>query len=159
MHRAVGVAIKTLIVVLIFILLGFQTLVVSGLVGSTPGLEEEGRSGEVWVWCFVVLFVLCVQIAILCVWRLVVLVSRERIFDERAFVWVNAILVCVYLAMALSLASTMVVAVLATEIPPVMILVGIFVSLTCLALALVIVVMRALLRQAVRVEQELAEVV
>ncbi|MFT4232985.1 MAG: DUF2975 domain-containing protein [Leucobacter sp.] len=159
MNRATGAAIKTLIAVLAALMLGFQALVITGLASGTR-YDPEMREGiEILLWSAVIAFVLCVQLALACVWRLVTLVDRGRIFDDRAFVWVNGVLGCALAAMSLALVSTVIVFLLQSGIPPFVGLIGIFVTLFCLALALVITVMRALLHQAAHLERELSEVV
>jgi Protein of unknown function (DUF2975) len=49
-----------------------------------------------------ILFIACVQVALLVVWRLLSLVDRGVIFTRRALRWVDAIIVCAVVATALS---------------------------------------------------------
>jgi len=106
------------------------------------------------------LFLACAIALLVCVWRLVGLARTGRIFDERAFAWVNGALAVTLIATALDLIATVaVVAIGRGGIPPMIPIIGVVGAIVGSGLALVIVVMRALLRQATAQRRELAEVV
>lgn len=105
----------------------------------------------------------CGELVLLAIARLVLMVRRGRIFDGRAFRWVNAIIAASVAAAAIVLA--VLVAAESTDgdgagdLPPGIgaLMVGVVLALA--ALALLMVVMKALLRQAVALDAELREVV
>ncbi|RGE21492.1 DUF2975 domain-containing protein [Leucobacter sp. wl10] len=159
MHRATILTLQGLITVLLVLLLGLQVLVVGGLFFGLAGDPGLPTGADVLLGVCVVGFVLCAQAILVCVWRLATLAAAARIFDPSAFSWVHAALAATVAAAAFALTATVAVSALQGGVPPVVGVGGVFVTLLCLGLALVIVVMRALLRQAAQLERELAEVV
>jgi hypothetical protein len=103
-------------------------------------------------------FLLCVQVALVCVWRLLSLVRASIIFSDTAFTYVNIVLGLVALATLLIVGSFITLAIAGAASPSVTILcwLGIVVGS---GLSLLVVVMRGLLRQASQLERDLAEVV
>lgn len=98
-----------------------------------------------------------VQVGLVALWVLLSMVRRGAIFDERAFRWVNVISVA-------GLGAAVLVAALcahAGEIDdaPGLILIGLGVGTGGVAFALLMVVMRGLLRNATVLRRELDEVV
>jgi hypothetical protein len=104
------------------------------------------------------LFLLCVEVVLVCVWRLLDLVAADRTFTDRAFVWVDVVLgavalATVTLAVALGLLSS---AHAASPGIAIVCLLGVVVGA---GLSLLIVVLRGLLRKASQLEADLSEVV
>lgn len=105
----------------------------------------------------------CGELALLAIAKLVLMVRRGRIFDARAFRWVDVI------TGSSAVASGIVLAVLIVaeatdgdgpgELPPGIGALMIGVVLALAALSLLMVVMKALLRQAAAADAELREVV
>ena len=160
MGRGIVGALKALIVLLLLSLVAFQVVIVLGL---GEGLRQEfGNDAGVMVvlWGCVFAFALCAQLGLVFVWRLATFATEGTIFDERAFLAVNGVLACVLAGMVCTVVATVVVvATLGIGVPAPIAAIGLFVTLACLALALVIAVMRALLRQATEFQAELKEVV
>jgi hypothetical protein len=101
--------------------------------------------------------VACVEVALVALWVLLSMVRRGAIFDERAFRWVDVISVA-------GLVAALLVAALcahAGEIDdaPGLVLIGGGIGLSGVAFALLMVVMRGLLRTATVFRRELDEVV
>jgi hypothetical protein len=99
----------------------------------------------------------CVEVALVALWVLLAMVRRGAIFDERAFRWVDVISVA-------GLVAAVLVAALcahAGEIDdaPGLVLIGGGIGLSGVAFALLMVVMRGLLRTATVLRRELDEVV
>jgi hypothetical protein len=105
----------------------------------------------------------CGELALLAVARLVLLVRRGRIFDRRAFGWVDVVTAASAVASAIVLVTVVVVEATdgngADELPPGLGALMVGVALALAALSLLMVVMKALLRQAVALDAELREVV
>ncbi|WP_104130690.1 DUF2975 domain-containing protein [Cryobacterium sp. N21] len=158
MHRSAIVTLKTLIFVLITLLLACQVFVIPAvaqqMVEKSPPLEYLQVPGIM----VTVGFVLCVQVALVCVWRLLSLVRASIIFRENAFRYVNIILGLVALATLLILGSFITLAVASVASPSVIMLCSLGIVVGS-GLALMIVVMRGLLHQASQLERDLAEVV
>lgn len=98
-----------------------------------------------------------VQVVVVCVWRLLTMVAERRIFSEASFAWVDAIVGVLAAACALVLAAFVHSVLLAegAALPVVLLLLEISAAVGCLLM----VVMRALLRQAASLQSELEAVV
>lgn len=99
----------------------------------------------------------CVQVALVALWVLLSKVRRGAIFDERAFRWVDVISVAGLIAAVLVAA----LCAHAGEIDdaPGLVLIGLGVGIGGVAFALLMVVMRGLLRNATVLRRELDKVV
>lgn len=104
-----------------------------------------------------VFWVLCAQVVIVCTWRLLTLVRDHRIFSEASLAWVNGIVWAVAAAWVVLLGVFLYVGFRATD-PGLPLL--LFVLLTAVAvLGLLMVVMRALLRQATTLRTDMESVI
>jgi hypothetical protein len=137
---------------------------------SLPGefrqqADEHPEAGFIpWLLLtFAILEVVCIQIVIVCTWRLLTLVRSDRIFSQESFVWVDVIvwtMVGAWLLLASLSASLIAVIYFTPELrdpgTPILLtgmtLIGGVVVLT-------IVVLRALLRQATVLRADLEEVI
>jgi hypothetical protein len=104
------------------------------------------------------LALLCVEVMIVSIWRLLALVTDDRIFSEQSFGWVNAILA------AIGVAGVLLLGALAYGAGPLGLPAGPSVALLLVLVAtavvgLLMVVMRALLRQAAALRSDLEEVI
>ena len=158
MHRTAIVALKTLIFVLLLLLLACQVFVIPAV--AQQMVEKSPQLGYLQVSGIVVTvgFLLCVQVALGCVWRLLSLVRASVLFRDNAFTYVNIILGLVALATLLIFGSFITLAVAGGASPSVIMLCSLGIVVGS-GLALLIVVMRGLLRKASLLEQDLAEVV
>ena len=158
MHRTAIVTLKTLILVLMALLLVCQVAVVPAV--AQQMVDRSPQLGYLQVPGIIVTvgFLLCVQVALVCVWRLLSLVRASIIFSDTAFTYVNIVLGLVALATLLIVGSFITLAIAGAASPSVTILcwLGIVVGS---GLSLLVVVMRGLLRQASQLERDLAEVV
>ncbi len=106
---------------------------------------------------FAVVELACVQVVIVCTWRLLTMVEDDRIFSERSLVWVDAIVGAIaggwllLLGMSTYLAST-------SDAPglPAVLMVMV---LAGAVLGLLMVVMRALLQQAITLRTDMEAVI
>jgi hypothetical protein len=141
-----------------------RAVLAAGLVGSllvqgamTPLLAadlDDAPAGVRWpVVAIVLLGILTVQVGMVCVWRLLTLVRRGTVFSDAAFRYVDLIVAAAASAALLLFALGAVLAPGEAVAPGVVLLVGGAGGLV-LGVALLVVVMRALLAQAVARELE-----
>jgi hypothetical protein len=152
-HRAV-VPLRVFLVLLFGVLVVFQTL---SLPGQFAYMAEQSPELAYLRWPMTavsVFWVLCVQVVVVSTWRLLTLVKHDRIFSEASLAWVNAIVWAIVAAWVVLLSVFLYVGFRADD-PGLPLL--LFLMLTGVAvLGLLMVVMRALLRQAttLRVDME-----
>jgi hypothetical protein len=158
MRRSVIPATKTLIVVLFAIILACQVWIVPVIGASFARSDPDFAALQIPGVVMVDALLLCGQIVLVCVWRLLSLTARDTIFDAAAFRWVDAIVVAVILAIVLIAAGLIVLSASGAG-SPIIALTGLIGLIAMTGLALVVVVMRGLLRQATALRQEMAEVV
>ena len=105
-----------------------------------------------------IVFVLCIQLALVCVWRLLSFVRSGSIFSPAAFAWVNRITGSIVVAVAILAVMWVHLTVINAMAPAVFLfLTG---GVVCgLCLALLVVVMKALLVRATELEADLSEVI
>lgn len=153
------------VVVPLRILLAFTFVVlVLGQVFSLPGMfaymAEESPEDAYLRWpltIFSVLEVLCIQVVIVCTWRLLTMVKDDRIFSERSLVWVDAIVWALVAGWVLLLGVSIYFASISDdpELPALLVL---MLSIGA-ALGLLMVVMRALLQQAITLRTDMESVI
>lgn len=144
----------------ILLLLMFAALVVNQvavLPGALDDLVDSNPelAGQQWLLLVAAeLALCCVQVVIACIWKLLGLVTSDRIFSERSLVWVDVIVWSIVVAWALLLVTfgSLAANLDFTGLPSALLLL----LLAGGVLGLLMVVMRALLRQAttLRVEME-----
>lgn len=100
----------------------------------------------------------CVQVVLVCVWRLVDLASAGRIFSGRALVWVDVIIGAIWAAVALVLIGEISLVMIGAA-PPFAFWATVIAVVFGAGTALVVGILRALLRQATTLRSELEEVV
>ena len=106
------------------------------------------------IWEF---WLVCVQVVIVSTWKLLTMVQRDRIFSEGAFAWVDAIVWAVAAAWVVLFGVSIYLGLNADD-PPVPLLLS-FMLLGGAVLGLLMVVMRALLRQATELRTDMDAVV
>ncbi|MGY1609610.1 MULTISPECIES: DUF2975 domain-containing protein [unclassified Geodermatophilus] len=160
-RRAVG-PLRVLLAVVFLALVGAQAWAVPRMV---PDLADPSLEQSVVRWVMTaaaVLALLCVQVVIVCTWQLLTLVTTDRIFSDGAFPWVDAIVgamaagwamllgtwVCVYYFIVDGVSDDAALFVILL----VLLLVGAVVGL-------LMVVMRALLRQATALRTDMEAVI
>ena len=155
-HRAVA-ALRVFLVVLFGILVLFQTM---SLPGQFAHMAEQSPDLAHLRWpmtAVTVFWVLCVQVVIVATWQLLTLVRDDRIFSDVSLVWVDTIVGAIGAA-ELLLLGAFAWSALTWEHPglPVALLV---VLVAGAALGLLVVVMRALLRQATALRTDMDAVI
>ncbi len=157
MHSTVTVALKALLVVMILIMLAGQIWVIPGVAAQTARQYPEFAYLQLPGTVIAITFLLCVQLALVCVWRLLSLVRASSIFSPDAFKWVDVILALVIAATLLILTSFITLTAVGISSPAnVLCILGVILGS---GFALLVVVLRGLLRKASQLEQDLSEVV
>jgi hypothetical protein len=149
---------KALIVVLIALLLLCQVVVLPDMARSLAGMYPELAYLQVPGVVIGVIFTLCAEVVLVCVWRLLTLVGADSIFTPRAFAWVDVALWAVVGATVLVVATLFYLFTAPAGSPAVvlLLLLGVVVGA---GLSLLVVVLRGLLRKASQLEADLSEVV
>ncbi|MFC7342990.1 DUF2975 domain-containing protein [Saccharopolyspora griseoalba] len=106
----------------------------------------------------VVLGVVCCQVILVCVWRLVTMVRRDTVFSPGAFRYVHVVIGALVAAAAVVFALACLLAPGEAVAPGVVLLIC-GVVLAVLGMALIVLVLRVLLAQAVALDAELKDVI
>lgn len=158
MQPRVILTLKVLILVLIALLIVIQVAMIPGVAASTaarnPGLAHLMIPGIVGG----VLLLVLVEVALLCVFRLLSLVRADRIFSTDAFRYVD-IIIGALLAFAVLIVVAGVVLSASRAFNPSVLVLAVFGVTVCIGLALLVVVLRGLLHKALQLEQDMSEVV
>lgn len=158
MNRTAIASLKTLLAVMILLILASQVFVVPGVAETTAYMYPEFAYLKTPGIVITVAFLLCVQLALVCVWRLLSFVRTSTIFSRDAFKWVDGILVLVVIATVIILLAFIILQVAGIGSGPANMIAAFGVVLGS-GFALLVVVLRGLLHQASQLEQDLAEVV
>lgn len=156
-HRVVTL-LRILLVLAFAALLVLQTL---SLPGQFRYMAQQSPDLAYLRWPMLTVAVLelvCVQVVIVCTWRLLTMVEEDRIFTERSLVWVDAILWAIAAAWVLLLGASAYFVVAVADDPglPIILMV---VLLAGAVVGLLMVVMRTLLRQATRLRTDMDAVI
>ncbi len=145
-------------------LLGLFGVLVFFQVVSLPGQfrymaeQDPGHAYLRWPATFVTVFwVLCIQVVIVCTWKLLTLVKADRIFSDAALVWVNGIVWAIGAAWVVLVGAFLYIGFNASDPGLPLLLFLMLVGVT--VLGLLMVVMRALLRQATSLRTDMEAVI
>ncbi len=154
MNRLVILALRALLVLIGLGAVGAQVVIVV-VVATHPEVDPTDRA--VAYAALGVAAIACVQVVLVALWVLLSRVRRGAIFDKRAFRWVDVVTVAGFVAALLVAALCAHVGEL--DDAPGLVLIGGGVATAGAAFALLMVVMRGLLRTATGLRLELDEVV
>jgi hypothetical protein len=104
-----------------------------------------------------ILELLCVQVVIVCTWKLLTLVTSDRIFSDQSFAWVDAIIWALGAAWVLFFGVFLYLGFLADDPGLPILMFGMV--LVGGVLVLLVVILRALLRQATTLRADMEEVI
>ena len=155
-YRAVA-ALRVFLVVLFGVLVVFQTL---SFPGQFAHMAEESPEDAHLRWPLTAIFVfwvLCIQVVIVATWKLLTLVKHDRIFTQASLRWVDAIVGAIAAAWLVLLGVDVWVATQADDPGVPMLLLLLTTGVT--VLGLLMVVMRALLRQATTLRTDMEAVI
>ena len=155
-HRAVA-PLRVFLVLLFGVLLFFQVV---SLPGQFRYMAEESPDLAYLRWpmtAITVFWVVCMQVVVVCTWRLLTLVKDDRIFSEVALGWVDWILRAIAAAWVVLVGVFLYFGFRADDpgLPLLLFLMVIGVAV----LGLLMVVMRALLRQATTLRTDMEAVI
>ncbi|MET0735944.1 MAG: DUF2975 domain-containing protein [Microbacterium sp.] len=158
MQRSTIIVLKALIAVLIALILACQIFIIPIVAEQSAWRYHEIAYLKIPGIVIGVLFLLCVQVVLVCVWLLLSLVRTDSIFSESAFPAVDVSLVAVAGATVLVVVTlvTLTASGVMTGSITLLCVLGIVVGA---GLSLLIVVLRGLLRKASQLEHDLSEVV
>lgn len=150
--------VRVLVVVAFALILLFQVLFVPSIIAQSAYMYPMFAYLQVPTIIGSVMLLACGQVVLVCVWRLVDLVAEGRIFDRRAFAWVDTVIVALWAAVGLIIVGAVVVNVTGATGPGLFypIIIGVVFGTGA---ALVMGIMRRLLHQATDLRGELDEVV
>ncbi|MGE3287276.1 MAG: DUF2975 domain-containing protein [Pseudonocardia sp.] len=155
-YRAV-LPLRVFLVVLFGILLVFQTLSLPGGIAYMTQ-QSPGSANVRWPLTAIAVFlVLCVQVVVVSTWMLLTRVVRDRIFTRDSLVWVDAIVWAIAAAWVVLVGLLLWVGFHADDPGAPMLLFLLTVGLA--VMGLLMVVMRALLRQATELRTDLEAVI
>jgi hypothetical protein len=156
-QRAV-LTLRVFLVVLFGVLLLLQVM---SLPGQFEHMAEESPESSYLRWpltAISVFWVLCVQVVIVATWKLLTLVQNDRIFSEDSVVWVDVIVWAIAAAWVVLLGVFLYFGFFLADDPGLPLLM--FLLLVGVAvLGLLMVVMRALLRQATTLRTDMEAVI
>lgn len=150
-------ALRILLVVAFALLLVFQVM---SLPGQFAHMAQESPQLAYLRWpltVFSIVEVMCVQAVIVSTWRLLTLVKHDRIFSRAALAWVDVIVWAVMIAWVLLVGVFLYIGFNADD-PGLPLLLFLFVVAGAV-LGLLMVVLRALLRQAITLRSDMDAVI
>jgi Protein of unknown function (DUF2975) len=155
-HRAVAL-LRVFLVVLFGVLVLFQVMSLPGQFAYMAQQDPEHAYLRWPATAVTVFWVLCIQVVIVSTWKLLTLVKNDRIFSEASLVWVNAIVWAIVAAWVVLVSVFLYVGFNADDpgLPLLLFLMVVGVSV----LGLLMVVMRALLRQATTLRTDMEAVI
>ncbi|BDZ40584.1 DUF2975 domain-containing protein [Microbacterium suwonense] len=149
---------RWMIVLLLALLLFVQIFLIPLVAAETAARNPDLAYLEVPGIVGAVLFLVLVEIVLVCVFALLSLVRADRIFSPHAFRYVDVIVGALLASAVLLMASFLVLAAGRAVNPGILVL-AVFGIVVSVSLALLVGVMRGLLRKALQLEQDLSEVV
>ena len=148
---------RVFLVVLFGVLVMLQTFSLPGQFRYMAQQSPESAHLRWPLTAVAVFWVLCIQVVVVCTWQLLTLVKDDRIFSEASMRWVNGIVGAVVAAWVVLLGVFLYVGFRADDpgLPLLLFLMLVGVAV----LGLLMVVMRALLRQATTLRTDLEAVI
>ena len=130
------------------VVLAGTVLVQAGMVWALVTDPENGSLPLTWLRVVTILGLVSVEVALVCVWRLVTMVRRGTVFSHAAFRYVDVIIGAIVAAALVWFAVTALNAPGQRDDPGVTVIMG-GIGLAILGVALLVLVLRMLLAQAV----------
>jgi hypothetical protein len=150
-------ALRCFLVLLFAILLLLQTF---SLPGQFAHMAQESPDLAHWRWpltALAVYLLLCVQVVVVATWKLLTMVTNDRIFSDGALVWVDVIVGAVAAAWVVLLGVFLYVGFRASDPGAPLLLFLLLVGVA--VVGLLMIVMRALLRRATTLRTDMEAVI
>lgn len=158
--RELRLAVLPLRILLVTFFLGLLVAQVVSMPGQFRYMAQEEPDLAYLRWPLTVwsiLLLACVQMVIVCTWKLLDMVQADRIFSDQSFRWVDVIIATMVVAWLLFAGMTSYLAYLASDPGAAVLPFGI--SLCGAVFLMLLVVMRALLRQATTLRTDMEAVI
>ncbi|WP_300345647.1 DUF2975 domain-containing protein [Nesterenkonia sp.] len=156
-HRWVVAALRIFLILLFALLLFFQFFSLPGEFAHRAELNPTSAHLQIPATAITIFWVLCVQAVIVCVWKLLTLVAYDRIFSEDSLVWVNIILGTLAAGWVSLFGVFVFIGFRATD-PALPLILGLLLAIVTV-IGLLMIVMRALLRQATTLRADMDQVI
>ncbi|MGW7200805.1 DUF2975 domain-containing protein [Streptomyces chryseus] len=156
MGKLTVLALRAVLVVLLAGSVFVQAVMVPLLADDLKGLDTDFAYLRAPFLVITVLGIVTVQVVLVCVWRLVTMVRRGTVFSHAAFRYVDVVIGAVVAAALLVFALGVVLAPGEAVAPGVVLLLG-GLGVAVLGVALIVLVLRMLLAQAVARDVEAAQ--
>ena len=150
-------ALRVFLVVLFGVLVLFQVMSLPGQFAHMAAEDPEHAYLRWPLTAITVFWVLCVQVVIVCTWKLLTLVQRDRIFSEVSMKWVDGIVLAIASAWVVLVGLLLYVGFKAND--PGLPLLLFLMTTGVTVIGLLMVVMRALLRQATSLRTDMEAVI
>ncbi|MEU4563928.1 DUF2975 domain-containing protein [Actinoplanes sp. NPDC023936] len=148
---------RVVLVVLFGVLVMLQTFSFPGQFAHMASEDPDFAPLRWPATALVAFWLLCGEVVIVATWRLLTLVKKDRIFSDASFKWVDAILYAIGAGWLVLVAVFLVVGFNADDPGPIVVLMLLVTGVT--AFGLLMLVMRALLRQATTLRSEMETVI
>jgi hypothetical protein len=155
-HRAIA-PLRVFLVLLFGILVVFQTMSLPGQIAYMASQSPRDAHLRWPLTAIAVFLVLCAEVVVVCTWQLLTLVKKDRIFTQASLRWVDGIVWAI--AAAWLVLGGMLVVVLLNADDPGMPMLLLLLTLGVTVVGLLMVVMRALLRQATTLRTDMEAVI
>ncbi len=156
MGKLTVLALRAVIVALLAGSVFVQTVMVVLLARDLEALDADYAYLRTPILVIIVLGIVTVEVVLICVWRLVTMVRRGTVFSDAAFLYVHIVIGAIVAAAVLLFALGVILAPGEAVAPGVVMLIG-GAGVAVLGVALVVVVLRMLLAQAVAREVQAAQ--
>ncbi len=150
-------ALRVFLVLLFGVLVLFQLLALPGQFRYMAQQDPEHAYLRWPATAVTVFWVLCIQVVIVCTWQLLTLVKNDRIFSDAAMAWVNAIVWAIAAAWVVLVGVFLYIGFNASDPGLPLLLFLMLIGVT--VLGLLMIVMRALLRQATTLRTDMEAVI
>ena len=141
-------SVQALRVVLVVVLAGTAFVQVGMVWALVAGDQEDGSLPLTPLRLITILGMVAVQVAVVCIWRLVTMVRRGTVFSDAAFRYVDVLIGAIVAAALVWFAVTLINAPDQRDDPGVTLIMG-GIAVGILGVALIVLVLRMLLAQAV----------
>lgn len=158
MNSAVVTLLRILLVATIILLVVAQLFALPETADTWAGLYPQLAWLRTPGLIIAVAFIVCVQVVLACLWRMLGIVAEDGPFSQRSLGYITVIIAAIIAADLLIVAAILLLAA-AQALNPSILLLGGFGVVVGAVLALLVGVMRTMLRRALDLQHDLSEVV